>query len=281
MRRTAKACQECGALFYGGDGCHYCPTCAKKRKLDAVVKIRVCTDCGVEFYGGPRAIRCPECAFKAAQEARRRHKKEGTKRPIGSIDKCLRCGKEYIVKSSRQKYCSDACARVALLEWQREHKKGYNKISGQDAKKKERRNNQQKICRYCLRKFTSNAPTNLCSDYCMAEQKRIQVCLSDIRRGRKSDYDRLIELRNQYRDAVKNNADLSGYSGSARIDYSKYSGADMSVLTQGEQNVLKIRMQKQDMTQKELAELSGISVASARTLLCRAIKKLDEQNQDE
>jgi len=272
--RTKQACQVCGKPFYGGQDCHYCPECARNKKLDTVVKIRTCQDCGVEFFGGPRAKRCPDCAYKAGQEAGRRHKKTGTKRPLGSIDKCVICGAEYIVTSGRQKYCSGACRREGVLAWQREHKKGYSKASGQDVKKQMRREAQEKICVYCLRKFKSDNSTNLCSDYCRTEQKRIQMCVADLNRGRKGNYDRLIDLRNQYREAVKNGADLSGYSGSSRTDYQKYADMDMSILTAGEQKVLKARIQKPDMTQKELAELCDMNIGSAASLLSRAIKKL-------
>lgn len=83
---------------------------------------------------------------------------------------CQVCGKEYAVVSGRQKYCSDVCQRKGILEWQREHKRGYNKVSGQDIKKQERRSQAQKICVYCLRAFTSSTSTNTCSDYCRREQ---------------------------------------------------------------------------------------------------------------
>ena len=157
--RTTKACQVCGMPFYGRKDCFYCPACAKAKKLDSVVKIRVCQDCGVEFYGGPRARRCPACAYKTRQETSRNHKKSGTVRPIGSIDKCIICGAEYAVRSGRQKYCSQACQRKGVLEWQRAHKKGYSSASGQAVKKQERRKQAQKICTYCLRPFSSNTST--------------------------------------------------------------------------------------------------------------------------
>lgn len=104
INRTRRACRECGRPFYGSKDNYYCPECAKTKKLDTVVKIRICWDCRTEFYGGPRAKRCPGCAYKAQQETSRRHKKAGTKRPLGSIDKCVVCGSEYIVVSGRQKY---------------------------------------------------------------------------------------------------------------------------------------------------------------------------------
>lgn len=202
INRTKRVCQVCGKPFYGGQDCNYCPECARVKRLDTVVKIRTCQDCGVEFYGGPRARRCPDCADKAQRETNRRHKKTGAKRPIGSIDKCVVCGKEYAVTSGRQKYCSDACQRKGVLEWQREHKRGYSKASGQDIKKQERRMQVQKVCVYCLRTFVSNKSTNTCSDYCRREQTKINQCLADIKRGYKRDYHKYIDKRDEYRETV-------------------------------------------------------------------------------
>lgn len=198
--KTKRACQVCGKPFYGNRDCYYCPECARAKKLDTVVKIRICTDCGIEFFGGPRARSCPDCAYKAAQETSRRHKKTGTMRPLGSLDKCAVCGKEYIVKSGRQKYCSDICMRKGVLEWQREHKKGYSKASGQDIKKMERRKQAQKICVYCLQTFMSDKPTNCCSDYCRSEQKKLHQCIADINRGYNRNYSNYIDKRNKYRE---------------------------------------------------------------------------------
>lgn len=274
--RTAKACQECGAMYYGSPDCHYCPDCARKKKLDTVVRIRVCQDCGAKFFGGPRAKRCPPCADAATKIARKIRGNRPASRPLGSVDVCKMCGKEYIVNGGRQMYCPD-CARAASLAWQREHKKGYNKISGQDIKKQERRKAQQKICIYCQRKFKSSDPTNLCSPHCKIEHKRLQMSLYDIKRRGKSGYDRLVDLRRQYREAVKNNADLSGYSGSKRIDYKKYIDSDLAALTPGEQKALNAKIQNPDMTTKELADLCGLKEKSVNTLLSRSIKKINDK----
>lgn len=200
VKRTQKACQVCGKLFYGGMDCFYCPQCAKDKKIDTVVKIRTCQDCGLEFYGGPRARRCPDCAYKARQETDKIHKKSGTRRLLGSIDKCVICGKEYTVVSGRQKYCSDACQRKGVLEWQREHKRGYNKASGQDVKKMARRKQAQKVCVYCLRTFKSDTPTNFCSNYCRIEQKKLQQCISDINRGYGRNLEKYEYKKNKYRE---------------------------------------------------------------------------------
>lgn len=126
----------------------------------------------------------------------------GAARPIGSVDKCTVCGEEYIVKSGRQKYCSDACMRKGVLAWQREHKRGYDKSSGQNIKKQERRNQKKKVCAYCLRTFTSNTPSNLCSDYCRAEQKKLTQCIADLNRGYKRDLKGHEDRRQEHRDKV-------------------------------------------------------------------------------
>ena len=197
-------CQSCGAAFYGGQDNHYCPDCARKKKLDTVVRIRTCIDCGTEFFGGPRARRCSPCAVKAAKAAKARYLKNDTKRPLGSTDKCAVCGSEYTVTGSRQKYCSEECTRIGLLAWQREHKKGYAKESGQDIKKAERRAKQKKICVYCLREFRTSTSTNLCSDYCRKEQRRINLCRADIKRGMRRNMEKLEEARTKYREKIKN-----------------------------------------------------------------------------
>lgn len=202
--RTTRACQVCGKPFYGSTDCYYCPACARVKKLDTVVKIRTCHDCGVEFYGGPRARRCPDCAHKAQQETNRQHKRSGAKRPLGSVDRCAICGAEYTVVSGRQKYCSDSCQRKGVLAWQKEHKRGYSKSSGQDIKKQERRKQAQKICVYCLQTFASDKPSNTCSSYCRKEQEKITQCIADINRGHNRNLKKYEEKREKYREECRN-----------------------------------------------------------------------------
>lgn len=102
--------------------------------MAVVVKSRVCRQCGAIFDGGPRAWYCPACRAERAREADRRRRAKGRKadRPLGSIDKCVRCGNDYVVKSSRQKYCP-ACAYDGCREadrpmsraWNQAHKETY------------------------------------------------------------------------------------------------------------------------------------------------------------
>ena len=102
--------------------------------MAVVIKPRICRQCGTVFDGGPRAWYCPDCrvARKKASWTRFRSKGRKADRPIGSTDKCCRCGKEYTVKSARQKYCPE-CAYEGVREadrpmsrkWNQEHKDTY------------------------------------------------------------------------------------------------------------------------------------------------------------
>ena len=198
MKRTKRACIKCGKLFYGGTDKTYCNECSKAIKSN-VIRTRTCKLCGVEFLGGPRAFYCPECRKIRQKEATARARKRGgAARPIGSADKCEWCGAEYIVNSGRQKYCSDKCQHEAVLEWQRKHKKGYNKASGQDIKKAERRKEKKKICVYCGHVFSSNTATNTCSDYCHEKNKQIKEYQADIKRGKNVNIGRLLNERKEY-----------------------------------------------------------------------------------
>lgn len=203
--RTQKACQVCGKPFYGGDDHHYCPECARIKKLNTVVRIRKCQDCGVEFFGGPTAIRCPDCAHEAQKEREKRYRHNcKARRFLGSVDKCILCGTEYIVSSGTQKYCSAACRNqdVVAKEKVRERKRQYNRMTNQVAKKKTIRDQQEKVCVYCLRRFKAGTSTNLCSEFCRTEQKRLRQCKADIHRGYNRNYDKLIKRRDDYREEV-------------------------------------------------------------------------------
>ena len=202
IHRTVRVCQVCGKEFHGHPDNHYCQDCAKSKKLDTVLRIRICQDCDAKFLGGPRASRCQNCAEKAAKENAKRFRQKGAARPLGSIDKCTICGEDYIVTAGRQKYCSK-CQRIGILQWQREHKKDYHKNPDIVAKKQERRNQQEKVCIYCLRSFKANSPSSLCSDYCRKEQKKLVQCIADIKRGYNRDLKKYEEKRDKYREEVQ------------------------------------------------------------------------------
>lgn len=154
--------------------------------MSVVVKDRICRQCGRSFPGGPRAWYCPECRYVRRLESAARFRAKGNKadRPLGSLDKCVVCGKEYIVNSSRQKYCHD-CAYEAVREvdkpesrrWNSEHKETY--YPAKNAKRKV-----QRYCIICGAPITSKTCTVTCDNPdCKLERKRQRQRAADAKRG--------------------------------------------------------------------------------------------------
>lgn len=90
------------------------------------LKEKKCEECGKLFT--PRTqqqVTCSEECRKirgrrAAKEWAATHKKERKPKEPKTYQKiCEICGKEYICKNPRQKYCGDACARSASASQQR------------------------------------------------------------------------------------------------------------------------------------------------------------------
>lgn len=87
---------------------------------------KICKRCGTAFMGRPAAKYCSDCRLEVKRERERafRHKSKEAIRKLGSVDKCLKCGKEYIVTAGKQKYCP-ACAEEATRENIRTERKIY------------------------------------------------------------------------------------------------------------------------------------------------------------
>ena len=107
-----RICKYCGVEFDGAPGSISCPVCAQDHKK-STLRARTCRKCGTVFAGGPRAWYCPSCRHERKKEADRSYKKRGAERLIGSIDRCIICGKDYVVNGSMQRYCKD-CAPSAI-----------------------------------------------------------------------------------------------------------------------------------------------------------------------
>ena len=182
-------CKRCGAQFKSDNPytC-LCADCRKKSKQDSVIRSRTCRQCGREFAGGPRAWYCPECREIRRKEAAARLAKNGTNRPLGSMDHCEICGGEYIVNSGRQRYCKD-CAAEAIRQTVNPHKAEYAKenmlrLKGQQKELRKDRT----VCLICGAVFTASTPTVTCSESCAAELRKLRQRESDYRTGRrKSD----------------------------------------------------------------------------------------------
>lgn len=182
MRR--RACRKCGKEYQTDrPGTYLCPTCSEASRKAAPIRDRVCQECGVTFRGGPRAWYCPTCRTERRREADRRHKKNGATRPIGSTGRCERCGAEYTVNGSRQRYCKD-CADIAVKEAIKPHKQKYNAANRERmAEYKRIMRQNRKICAVCGRVFDADTVTVTCSEACAKELQSLRQAEADYRRG--------------------------------------------------------------------------------------------------
>lgn len=197
-------CKKCGKIYLTAKpDSWYCPSCADESRRNVMCK-KTCASCGVEFVGYPRSKYCPQCRTEARREASRRHKRNGTARPLGSSDLCEKCGKEYTVNSARQRYCPE-CAEAAVRETVNASKRKYAQDHQQEnaARKKELRQN-RRVCAVCGRPFTANVPTVTCSPECAKEYRRRKYALADAKRGRAS-LEHIIGLFDTITEAEKDN----------------------------------------------------------------------------
>lgn len=109
----------------------------------------------------------------------------GAARPLGSVDLCKVCGKEYIVESGRQMYRKD-CAKNAVRTVDRAQIIAYNKENKDRLAtiKKDRQEN-RRVCQVCGKVFYSEQPTVTCSDFCNRCMKSYNQAMADYRRGRR------------------------------------------------------------------------------------------------
>lgn len=151
-----------------------------------VIRERVCRQCSANFLGGPRAWYCPACRIKRRRESDRKFRGKGRKadRPIGSTGKCIVCGNDYIVNSSRQKYCPE-CAHDAIRQTDREASKKWNRDHKDThyPSRCEKRKVREKTCSYCGKKFDpQGTPRRLCSDECREKSRKESQRRSDAKR---------------------------------------------------------------------------------------------------
>lgn len=181
-----KLCKQCRNPFQTEKSeAVLCPTCSEAYFKSASLNDRTCRQCGIVFRGGPRAWYCPDCRLQRRRESDRRHKRTGTSRPLGSTDKCIRCGCDYVVNSARQVYCK-SCCDAAVLENVRRQSRQYN-ADHKDAlyaqKYASRRN--RNVCIICGSVYDATTPTVTCSPVCAAKLKKLRQDESDFHRGRR------------------------------------------------------------------------------------------------
>ena len=164
-----KVCKYCGQQYDGEPGSSACPGCAEKVKRQTVLP-RVCRECGKTFPGGPRAWYCPDCRDLRRRNQSAEHKRRGTIRPLGSIDKCVVCGGDYVVNSARQRYCQ-TCAPEAVRAVDRVQSKAWNEANNTpDQRRKIRHSASAEIpCRVCGKLFRPMSCAETCSRSCAAQ----------------------------------------------------------------------------------------------------------------
>lgn len=177
-------CKNCGKIYLTNKReSWYCPQCAKELK-SYVGRKKVCARCGVEFIGYPRSKYCVACAPIVDAEHQRNFRRNGPARPIGSIDICENCGKEYVVNSGRQKYCPE-CAKVVVKENIKAQKREWNRQHQEEIKKKRAEmKKDRRVCIICGKTFSSPTPTVTCSPECAAENEHRRQARADYKRGR-------------------------------------------------------------------------------------------------
>lgn len=136
-----------------------------------------CPDCGKIVTRPTKCTRCEECQDAANRLHNAIYRRSGARRPLGSTDKCARCGKEYIVFGGKQKYCP-ACKESATAEAIREQRrasmeeKRNNAVTGNIIRERKRVVPKEKICKYCKKTFSVVGNGEYCSEECRLAAKK-------------------------------------------------------------------------------------------------------------
>lgn len=141
------------------------------------MRARQCHTCGVDFLGGPRAWYCPVCRQdrkrRAVAEYRAR-RRAGRTRPLGTQDRCERCGAPYLVVSSLQRFCP-ACQPIHRREHDRlrhfAHRDRY-RLQRRQRRQARRKRTKCKICGTPLP--TSGPPVWYCTPACRQQWNRLR-----------------------------------------------------------------------------------------------------------
>ena len=180
-----KQCVKCGATFRTERSTQaYCDACLSEMKPGEMVGERTCRQCGKTFRGGLRAWYCPECRVQRRKESAARMRRDGVKRPLGSIDHCEVCGQEYVVKAARQRYCP-SCAKEAVMAVNREA--GLRRYYEKKEKRKPREVPRygEKVCVICGKPISPGTTAITCSEECHRLRLLRAQQDADIRRGKR------------------------------------------------------------------------------------------------
>ena len=142
-----------------------CPECGAEINKRPTMEERVCRECGKKFIGGPRAWYCPDCKKEIISEIDARRYRNGPQRKLGSIDQCEICGKEYVVKSSRQRYCKE-CAEKEKREYKRRVSEERRRKKKDLAEREKMRAKNRRKCPVCGKGIRPGGSAETCSEEC-------------------------------------------------------------------------------------------------------------------
>ena len=153
--------------------------------LGNVYTTRICSMCGKQFRGHIRAKYCDSCRPEAKKISNRRHKakrKTGDVRPLGSVDQCARCGKDYIVNGGLQRYCPE-CAPIAFKEVDNAQSRAWN-AANPDAIRRSKQREKEKPKELCY------IVCPICGKTFGRTYKHRKYCSSDCQKAGAREHDR-------------------------------------------------------------------------------------------
>lgn len=164
---------------------YMCDECALQSKRDSVYRERVCKICGTTFMGYPRSMFCDQCKEQRKKAQKRIYNQRKPNRPLGSMDICENCGKEYVVKGGLQRYCPDCSDSVVKNNIKERKNKYYQENKEQLNQHKEEMRSNGYVCVICGKIFDKDVNSVTCSSECQKEHERIQQNKADIRAGKR------------------------------------------------------------------------------------------------
>lgn len=173
-RRTRYCCDACAKA---GKASRKRANTGKERGNQQMMWRTTCIGCGAEIFRPVKCVRCKACQDAIDRKRDAEIKANGPRRPLGSIDRCQRCGQEYTVEGGLQKYCK-ACSAVATRDSIREHKRAYAAARRADPDQAEairqakRILPSQRTCKRCGKAFEARTRADYCSDVCRKEAAR-------------------------------------------------------------------------------------------------------------
>ena len=228
-----RICLVCGAALPKGRRKYCSPACARRAERqsphvstgrsnvnpDMMWDTR-CIDCGAPIRVHIKTIRCPDCQRAADRQCAQAQRRSGPARPIGSTDRCVICGEEYVVASGLQKYCK-ACAATATRasvrarHRQNERQRRADPVKGQAVRESKRIVPSPRSCQVCGSLFYSGTPSIYCSDQCRAAGQKAKY-----KAYVQANKDRIRQRRKEARAALTPDQ-RAAINARARINYAK------------------------------------------------------------